>query len=226
MRIVREDPDIAAWQASRRILDQFWFMFAFEPIGERTLSADKVIARLRPKLYQGGRRAAFLQAVQEIRAAAARAIPYSCKPCRRCAARTLHLGARSCWRPGAGIHRFSTGVDSDQAQTAAGQLVIDRDAMPRPGSASQAAAFIHSSTMPSASARYRHRQALNQLPYRHEGLRPSLGESRIAEGTSSQHDRRRDQRRPATPPSWHATAGGGCGRSEAAVCATTSHPTR
>jgi multidrug efflux pump len=69
MQIVREDPDIASAAGfTGGFSTNSGFVFAtLKPLGERTLSADQVIARLRPKLSQVAGAQLFLQAVQDIR---------------------------------------------------------------------------------------------------------------------------------------------------------------
>ncbi len=69
MQIVREDPDIASTAGfTGGYSTNSGFVFAtLKPLGERKLSADQVIARLRPKLSQVAGAQLFLQAVQDIR---------------------------------------------------------------------------------------------------------------------------------------------------------------
>src|SRR5260370_24191469 len=69
MRIVREDPDIASVAGfTGGFSTNSGFMFAtLKPLGERKLSADQVIARLRPQLAQVAGAQLFMQAVQDVR---------------------------------------------------------------------------------------------------------------------------------------------------------------
>ena len=69
MQIVRDDPDVATVAGfTGGYSTNSGFMFAtLKPLGERKISADKVIARLRPKLAQVAGAQLFMQAVQDIR---------------------------------------------------------------------------------------------------------------------------------------------------------------
>jgi multidrug efflux pump len=69
VQIVREDPDIenvAGFTGGYQTNSGFMFA-TLKPLGERKLSADQVIARLRPKLAQVAGAQLFMQAVQDIR---------------------------------------------------------------------------------------------------------------------------------------------------------------
>src|SRR5205814_7654701 len=69
MQIVQEDPDIASVAGfTGGFSTNSGFLFAsLKPLGERKLSADQVIARLRPKLNQVTGAQLFMVAVQDIR---------------------------------------------------------------------------------------------------------------------------------------------------------------
>jgi multidrug efflux pump len=69
VQIVREDPDVASVAGfTGGFSTNSGFVFAtLKPLGERKLSADQVIARLRPKLAQVPGAQLFMQAVQDIR---------------------------------------------------------------------------------------------------------------------------------------------------------------
>jgi multidrug efflux pump len=69
MQIVREDPDVESVAGfTGGYSTNSGFMFAsLKPLGERKISADQVIARLRPKLAEVTGAQLFMQAVQDIR---------------------------------------------------------------------------------------------------------------------------------------------------------------
>src|SRR5262249_40089291 len=70
IRIIKEDPaveDVVGFTGGAQTNSGFFFM-SLKRLAERKISADQVIARLRPKLNQVAGARLFLQAVQDIRA--------------------------------------------------------------------------------------------------------------------------------------------------------------
>jgi multidrug efflux pump len=136
MTIVREDPDIASVAGfTGGFSTNSGFMFAtLKPLGERKLSADQVIARLRPKLAQVTGAQLFMQAVQDIRVGGRQGNSQY-----QFSLQSDSLPDLYAWGPKLleALRKDSsviTDVDSDQAQNGLQvNLTIDRDAAARLG---------------------------------------------------------------------------------------------
>jgi multidrug efflux pump len=136
VQIVRDDPDVESVAGfTGGYSTNSGFLFAtLKPLGERKISADQVIARLRPKVAQVAGANLFMQAVQDIRVGG--------RPSNAQYQFTLRADSLSdlyVWGPKlveALRHDQSvvTDIDSDQQQNGLQvNLVIDRDAAARLG---------------------------------------------------------------------------------------------
>ncbi|MGZ3342104.1 MAG: efflux RND transporter permease subunit, partial [Reyranella sp.] len=136
MRIVREDPDIASVAGfTGGYSTNSGFMFAtLKPLGERKLSADQVIARLRPKLSQVAGAQLFMQAVQDIRVGGRQGNSQYQFSLQADALPDLYTWGPKLLEALRKDTSVITDVDSDQAQNGLQvNLVIDRDAAARLG---------------------------------------------------------------------------------------------
>jgi multidrug efflux pump len=136
MGIVREDPDIASVAGfTGGFSTNSGFMFAtLKPLGERTLSADQVIARLRPKLAQVAGAQLFMQAVQDIRVGGRQGNSQYQFSLQADALPELYIWGPKLLEALRKDTSVITDVDSDQAQNGLQvNLVIDRDAAARLG---------------------------------------------------------------------------------------------
>ena len=168
---------------------------ALKPLGERKLSADQVIARLRPKLAQVPGASLFLQAVQDIRVGGRQSnAQYQFTLQADNAAGPLRLGARS----STAALQHDAAADRRQLRPAAARPADQPRHRPRRRGAARRDTRSRSttrSTTPSASARSRRStcaatSTMSSWRWRREYWQ-NPGD---AEGHLRQHHRRRDQR--------------------------------
>jgi multidrug efflux pump len=136
MQIVREDPDIASVAGfTGGFSTNSGFMFAtLKPLGERKLSADQVIARLRPKLGQVTGANLFMQAVQDIRVGGRQGNSQYQFTLQADALSDLYTWGPKLLEALRQDQSVITDVDSDQQQRGLQvNLTIDRDAAARLG---------------------------------------------------------------------------------------------
>ncbi len=136
MTIVREDPDVASVAGfTGGYSTNSGFLFAtLKPLGERKLSADQVIARLRPKLAQVAGAQLFMQAVQDIRVGGRQSNSQYQFSLQADSLPELYTWGPKLLEALRRNNSVITDVDSDQQQRGLQvDLVIDRDAAARLG---------------------------------------------------------------------------------------------
>ena len=198
VQIVRQDPAVESVAGfTGGFSTNSGFVFAtLKPLSERKISADQVIARLRPKLSQVPGAQLFLQAVQDIRVGGRQSnAQYQFTLQARFAARPLHLGAEA----GGGAAPGPVGHHRRQLRPAAEGPAGQPHHRPRRRGAARRVDPRH---LGDALRRLRPAPGLDHLQRAQPVSRGDGGRARVleqpraAEGHLRQHLGRRDQRRP------------------------------
>ena len=197
MEIVREDPAIESVAGfTGGFSTNSGFVFAtLKPLSERKMSADQVIARLRPKLAQVPGANLFLQAVQDIRVGGRQSNAQYQFTLQADSLPDLYTWGPKLVEALRQDQSVITDVDSDQQQRGLQvNLTIDRDAAARLG-VSTRAHLVDALRRLRPAPGLDHLQCAEPVSRRHGGLARVLGQPRVAEGHLCQHHGRRDQRR-------------------------------